>query len=74
MFTEEYSVPSVIHANDYILPHINASPTPSSTVLDLVEKGELGFKSGKGLLGEWSEEAIAESRQRLATYLLEQQS
>lgn len=58
--------------HDYILPHINADPTPSSTLLSLVEDGDLGFKSGKGLLGEWSEEAMVESRQRLATYLLKQ--
>ena len=60
--------------HDYILPHINAAPTPSSTLLDNVASGNLGFKSGKGLLGDWSEEAMAESRQRLATYLLKQQS
>lgn len=58
--------------HDYILPHINAAPTPSAKLLELVEKGELGFKSGSGLLGNWSEEAMAASRQRLATYLLQQ--
>ena len=58
--------------HDYILPHINAAPTPSSTLLDNVADGNLGFKSGKGMLGNWSEEAKAESRQRLATYLLKQ--
>lgn len=58
--------------HDYILPHINAAPTPSSTLLDNVADGNLGFKSGKGLLGDWSEEAMVESRQRLATYLLKQ--
>lgn len=60
--------------HDYILPHINAAPTPSSTLLDLVEDGNLGFKSGKGFLGEWSDEDMAESRKRLSTYLLEQSS
>lgn len=58
--------------HDYILPHINAAATPSQTVLAHVESGNLGFKTGKGLLGEWSEEAMAESRQRLASYLLSQ--
>ena len=58
--------------HDYILPHINAAPTPSSTLLGLVEQGDLGFKSGKGLLGEWTDEQMAESRKRLATYLLQQ--
>ncbi len=59
--------------HDYILPHINAAPTPSTTLLDHVNKDELGFKSGRGFLGEWSEEAMAESRQRLANYLLKAQ-
>ena len=58
--------------HDYILPHINAAPTPSSTLLALVEKGELGFKSGSGLLGEWTEAEMDKSRKRLASYLLQQ--
>lgn len=58
--------------HDYILPHINAAPTPSTTLLALVENGDLGFKSGTGLLGNWTEEEMAASRQRLATYLLTQ--
>ncbi len=58
--------------HDYILPHINAAPTPSSTLLDLVEDGNLGFKSGKGFLGDWSQEEMDASRSRLVTYLLQQ--
>ena len=57
--------------HDYILPHINASETPSQTLLAHVAAGELGFKTGAGFQN-WSEEEIAASRQRLATYLLEQ--
>ncbi len=55
--------------HDYILPHINASPTPSKTLMKHVAAGELGFKSGAGFQN-WSEEEIDASRQRLATYLL----
>ena len=55
--------------HNYILKHINADPTPSTTLQARVEAGELGFKSGKGFL-EWSENDIAESRQRLADYLI----
>jgi len=55
--------------HNYILPHINAEPTPSTTLTKKVEAGELGFKSGKGFQ-EWSEEAVAQSRQRLANYLI----
>ena len=57
--------------HDYILPHINAAPTPSKTLLAHVASDELGFKTGRGFQ-QWSDEAIAESRQRLATYLLDQ--
>lgn len=57
--------------HDYLLPHINASPTPSTTLMEHVTAGELGFKTGSGFF-EWDDESIAESRQRLANYLLEQ--
>jgi 3-hydroxybutyryl-CoA dehydrogenase len=55
--------------HNYILEHINADPTPSTTLQAKVKAGELGFKSGKGFL-EWSDNDIAESRQRLADYLI----
>jgi 3-hydroxybutyryl-CoA dehydrogenase len=55
--------------HNYILKHINAEPTPSTTLQARVEAGELGFKSGRGFL-EWSESDIAESRERLANYLI----
>lgn len=55
--------------HNYILGHINADPTPSTTLQAKVKAGELGFKSGKGFL-EWSEKDIAESRQGLADYLI----
>lgn len=58
--------------HDYILPHINAAPTPSSTLLGLVEQGSLGFKSGQGFMGQWSEEEMQASRERLINYLLQQ--
>jgi 3-hydroxybutyryl-CoA dehydrogenase len=53
----------------YILKHINADPTPSTTLQAKVKAGELGFKSGKGFM-EWSESDVTESRQRLADYLI----
>ena len=63
--------------HNYILEHINADPSPSTTLQAKVEAGELGFKSGSGFL-EWSESDIAASRERLASYLInvfaEQQS
>jgi len=55
--------------HNYILEHINADPSPSTTLQAKVEAGELGFKSGSGFL-EWSESDIAASRERLASYLI----
>ena len=56
--------------HDYVLPHLNASPLPSSTLRAHVAAKELGFKSKHGFL-EWTDESIAATRSRLTTYLLE---
>lgn len=55
--------------HNYILKHINADPTPSTTLQAKVAAGELGFKSGRGFR-DWSETDMAESRERLANYLI----
>ena len=55
--------------HNYILNHINADPTPSTTLRAKVAAGELGFKSGRGFR-EWPEADIAESRERLLNYLI----
>jgi 3-hydroxybutyryl-CoA dehydrogenase len=55
--------------HNYILQHINADPTPSTTLQARVAAGELGFKSGTGFM-QWSQDDIIESRQRLADYLI----
>ena len=59
--------------HDYILPHINADPTPSKTLLKLVEAGKLGFKNGEGFM-EWSEDDQQASKRRLQEYLLRYQA
>jgi 3-hydroxybutyryl-CoA dehydrogenase len=56
--------------HDYVLPHLNASPHPSSTLRARVESGELGFKTKSGFL-KWTDESIAATRERLTTHLLE---
>jgi 3-hydroxybutyryl-CoA dehydrogenase len=56
--------------HDYVLPHLNASPQPSSTLRAHVASNELGFKSKHGFL-QWTDESIAATRNRLTTYLLE---
>jgi 3-hydroxybutyryl-CoA dehydrogenase len=56
--------------HDYVLPHLNASGTPSSTLRERVEAGKLGFKTKSGFL-EWTDDAMAATREKLATHLLE---
>jgi 3-hydroxybutyryl-CoA dehydrogenase len=55
--------------HDYLLKYLNADPTPSTTLQAKVKAGELGFKTGSGFL-PWTEAEIAESRRRLADYLI----
>lgn len=56
-----------IHA--YILPHIEASSTPSPLLNEHLEKGELGYKSGKGFFTR-SPEEIAKQKSDLNEYLI----
>ena len=56
--------------HDYVLPHLNASPLPSTVLRGHVEAGELGFKTKSGFLN-WTDESIAATRQGLTKHLLE---
>lgn len=56
-----------IHA--YILPHIENSPAPSPLLNEHLEKGELGYKSGKGFFTR-SPEEIAKQKSDLNEYLI----
>lgn len=56
--------------HDYVLPHLENSPKPSPLLRELVDKGELGFKTGKGFQ-EWSPGQIDASRKRLIEYLID---
>jgi len=56
--------------HDYLLQHLNADPTPSSTLRSRVQSGELGFKTGSGFQ-RWTEAEMASSRQRLRSHLME---
>ncbi|UCG65369.1 MAG: 3-hydroxyacyl-CoA dehydrogenase family protein [Deltaproteobacteria bacterium] len=55
--------------HDYILKYIESSPEPSPLLKKKVEKGDLGFKTGRGFQ-EWSSEEAQRSRTRLKEYLL----
>ncbi len=56
--------------HNYVLPHLNVSPNPSTTLRSHVENGQLGFKSKSGFL-PWTDESIAATRQALTTHLLQ---
>jgi 3-hydroxybutyryl-CoA dehydrogenase len=55
--------------HNYILKHLERSPEPSPLLKEIVARGDLGFKSGRGFQ-QWSAEAAAETHNRLKTYLL----
>jgi 3-hydroxybutyryl-CoA dehydrogenase len=55
--------------HSYILKYLENSTEPSPLLKEKVEKGELGFKSGKGFQ-EWSKENIDESNKSLREYLI----
>ena len=54
---------------NYLLKHLASSSEPSQILKDAVEKGDLGFKSGKGIQ-EWTPEEVAASKRRLNDHLL----
>jgi 3-hydroxybutyryl-CoA dehydrogenase len=56
--------------HDYILKHLEHSPSPSPLLKDIVDKGDLGFKSGRGFQ-KWTPDKVTESHRRLKTYLLD---
>jgi 3-hydroxybutyryl-CoA dehydrogenase len=58
-----------LQIHDYILPHLDRSTEPAPILKSKVEKGDLGFKTGKGFQ-EWSEEGIARSKKNLLDYLI----
>ena len=55
--------------HDYILPYLESSPDPSPLLTELRDKGDLGFKTGKGFMN-WTPEQIQQSRDDLNTYLI----
>ena len=55
--------------HDYILKDLEDSHQPSRLLQEKVQKGELGFKSGKGFF-RWSPEEAQLSRDKLSRYLI----
>jgi 3-hydroxybutyryl-CoA dehydrogenase len=56
--------------HNYILKYIEAGPSPSPILVEKVQKGDLGFKTGQGFYS-WNEKSIKESRERLLKYLID---
>jgi len=55
--------------HSYILKYLEDSHEPSPILKEKVEKGELGFKTGKGFQ-EWTPEQAAASKKALSEYLI----
>ncbi|MDR1247046.1 MAG: 3-hydroxyacyl-CoA dehydrogenase family protein [Clostridiales Family XIII bacterium] len=59
-----------LNIQSYIVKYLEDSHEPSKLLRDLVAKGDLGFKTGKGYQS-WTPEQIEASNRRLREYLIE---
>lgn len=55
--------------HSYLFPHIENSTTPSRLLTENIEKGNLGFKSGKGIM-EWPKEKVDAANKELTEGLI----
>jgi 3-hydroxybutyryl-CoA dehydrogenase len=54
-----------------VLKDLEASPGPSLLLKEKVNKGDLGFKSGRGFYDQWTPEAMKQVRENLLNYLID---
>lgn len=53
----------------YLFPHIESSTTPSKLLTENIERGNLGFKTGKGIM-DWPEDAVEMANKELTEGLI----
>jgi 3-hydroxybutyryl-CoA dehydrogenase len=58
-----------LQIHNYILKYIDRSTEPAAILKQKVEKGELGFKTGRGFQ-EWDQDRIQRSKSQLLEYLI----
>ncbi len=56
--------------HDYILPHLADNHVPSKCLQEMLDRGDNGFKTGKGWQ-EWTAEECADSNRNLREYLID---
>jgi len=61
----------VLAIHNTVLQDLEASADPSPLLKERVTKGELGFKSGKGLYDSWTPERMKGTRARLMKHLID---
>lgn len=57
-------------ASSYLMPHLSTANQPQPILHELVERGELGIKTGKGFY-DWTPKAAEALQQRIARALVE---
>lgn len=58
--------------HEYVLPHLDRTPGPAPLLRELVERGDLGMKTGTGFR-TWTEEEARDTRERVLRYLAARQ-
>ena len=61
----------VLAIHNTVLKDLEASPNPSPLLKEKVNKGDLGFKAGKGFYDQWSPAAMKQVREHLLNYLID---
>lgn len=61
----------ILAIHNTVLKNLEASPAPSPLLKEKVQKGELGFKTGKGFYPQWSPEDMKRVRGDLMKYLID---